>query len=104
MKMYSTKEVAKILDVNEETIRRWVREGLLKAVRNCGRGGHKFTESELERFKGIRRDRKHCYHDMYQIGDPMDIERFKQEVYEILAEFATIEAKLTSILNELERG
>lgn len=103
MKMYSVKETAEILGMNPETIRRLVREGALNAaVRNCGRGGHKFTESEIERFKSFRGERKRC---IYNVEDePSDIERFKQEVYELLAEVVTIEAKLTSILNELERG
>ena len=104
MKMYNTKEVAEILDLHPVTIRNLVREGVLKAIRNSGRGGHKFTESEIERFKSIRGERKRCNHDMYRVEEQSDIERFKQEVYEILADFATIEAKLTSILNELERG
>ena len=34
MSMYNTKEIADLLDINEETVRRWIRSGELKAERS----------------------------------------------------------------------
>jgi len=39
MDTYSVSDVALMLDVNEETVRRWIREGKLSATRKLGRGG-----------------------------------------------------------------
>lgn len=38
--MYSVSDVAEMLNVNEETIRRWIRDGKLHAKRAVGRGGN----------------------------------------------------------------
>ncbi|MBE6957559.1 MAG: helix-turn-helix domain-containing protein [Ruminococcaceae bacterium] len=38
--MYSVSDTAKMLNVNEETVRRWIRDGKLKAKRGVGRGGN----------------------------------------------------------------
>lgn len=40
MDVYSVADVSKMLNVNEETIRRWIRDGKLKAIRAVGRGGN----------------------------------------------------------------
>ena len=40
MNTYSVSVVSKMLNVNEETIRRWIRDGKLKAIRAVGRGGN----------------------------------------------------------------
>lgn len=41
--MYSVAEVAKMLDANEETVRRWIRDGKLPAERRRGRKGSAIT-------------------------------------------------------------
>ncbi len=38
--MYSVSDAAKMLNVNEETVRRWIRDGKLQAKRAVGRGGN----------------------------------------------------------------
>ena len=38
--MYSVSDAAKMLNVNEETVRRWIRGGKLQAKRAVGRGGN----------------------------------------------------------------
>ena len=40
MDAYSVADVSKMLNVNEETVRRWIRNGKLKAIRAVGRGGN----------------------------------------------------------------
>lgn len=47
---YSVEEVSKILDVNAETVRRWIRSGRLKAEQRVKRGSFTISETELRRF------------------------------------------------------
>ena len=50
MKKYSVNEVAKMLDKNPETIRRWIRNGKLEAEFNSNKEGHLVTEKMLDDF------------------------------------------------------
>lgn len=45
------KEVSEILGVHQETLRRWDREGKLKAVRIGERGHRKYPVLEIEKMK-----------------------------------------------------
>lgn len=49
-KEYNVKEVSEMLCVTEETIRRLMRSGKLKGVRNTGRGGNVIRESDVADF------------------------------------------------------
>lgn len=57
-KIYSVKEVAEIVGVNEETVRLWLRSGRLKGSIKLGRGGSEITESNLIGFKDTRYTKK----------------------------------------------
>jgi len=49
-KLYTTHEVAAYLDMNIETLRRWLREGTIKGYKLPSRaGGWRIPESELKR-------------------------------------------------------
>lgn len=43
MEIYSVNEIAHLLGLNPETVRRWVRSGKLKAIRNSRKEGNWFT-------------------------------------------------------------
>lgn len=47
---YSVKQIADMLGTNPETVRRWIREGKLKAIQVSRKSGNIITESELKRF------------------------------------------------------
>ena len=47
---FSVKEVAEKLKVTEETVRRWIRYGKLKAFRKVGRAGNVITQDQLDEF------------------------------------------------------
>jgi excisionase family DNA binding protein len=47
---YSVKEIAELLSVNEETVRRWIRDEKLDAERGSGRQGSKVTSEALNKF------------------------------------------------------
>lgn len=50
MEYYSVKEIAELLSVNEETVRRWIRHEKLVAERGSGRQGSKVTSESLNEF------------------------------------------------------
>jgi excisionase family DNA binding protein len=47
---FNVTEVANILHVNQETVRRWIREGKLKAMLKRGRGGSTISMEHLVEF------------------------------------------------------
>lgn len=53
MKSYSVADAAQMLNVNEETIRRWIRDGKLKAKRAMGRGGNTIQLQDVVTFANI---------------------------------------------------
>ena len=50
MKTFSVKQIAEMLNTNPETVRRWIRDGKMKAVQVSRKNGNIVTEAELERF------------------------------------------------------
>ena len=50
MKTYSVKQIAKMLNKNPETVRRWIREGKLQAVQVSRKGGNSVSEEALKKF------------------------------------------------------
>lgn len=50
MEFYTVKEIAHMLSVNEETVRRWIRDGRLEAERGSGRQGSKISDAALKKF------------------------------------------------------
>mgnify|MGYP002343952694 CR=1 FL=1 len=46
-KVYTVKEVAEVMDVNEETVRRWIRSGELKASQSSKKQGNVVNEYDL---------------------------------------------------------
>ena len=47
---YTVKQVAKHLQVSAVTVRRWLRDGLLRGSRLPGKAGWRIPAGELERF------------------------------------------------------
>ena len=50
MKTYSVAEIAKLLNVNKETVRRWIRSGQLKSTMKSKRDGNVIDELDLFEF------------------------------------------------------
>lgn len=53
--MLTVKDVADHLGTTEETVRVWIREGMLAALSFGGAVGYRIEPSELKRFKDSRR-------------------------------------------------
>ena len=54
MKTYSVAEIAKLLNVNKETVRRWIRSGQLKSTQKSKRDGNVIDELDLFEFVQTR--------------------------------------------------
>ena len=50
MKKYSVAEIAKLLNVHKETVRRWIRSGQLKSTKKSRRDGNVIDELDLFEF------------------------------------------------------
>ncbi|MGF7003423.1 excisionase family DNA binding protein [Lachnospiraceae bacterium PFB1-21] len=50
MDTYSVKEIADMLNTNQETVRRWIRSGKLEAIQESRKGGNVVTKSMLDAF------------------------------------------------------
>lgn len=50
MQKYTVKEIASRFDVSEETVRRWIRSGKLKASKSSKKEGNIITEEDLYNF------------------------------------------------------
>jgi excisionase family DNA binding protein len=51
-RLLTVKEVADVLRVNQETVRRWLRQGRIKGTMMGGdRGGYRISEAEVGRIR-----------------------------------------------------
>ena len=50
MEFYTVKQIANMFSVNEETVRRWIRDNKLNAERGIGRQGSKVSTEDLNIF------------------------------------------------------
>jgi len=46
----NTKEIAERLNIHVETVRRWLRSGILRGVYVGGKGGYRIRERDLNKF------------------------------------------------------
>ena len=58
MKTYSVKDIADMLGTNQETVRRWIRAGKLKAGQNSRKDGNMVREDDL--YKYLRSSSKYA--------------------------------------------
>lgn len=54
MRQYNVAETANLLNVNEETVRRWIRSGELKANKTSNKNGNVIDECDLHAFVRTR--------------------------------------------------
>lgn len=57
MNTYTVSQISEMLDTQEETVRRWIRDGKLKAVKTSNKTGNIVTEEDLNEF--LRRTPKY---------------------------------------------
>lgn len=89
---YSTKQIAKMLNVNEETVRRWIRDGKLKANSKSRKQGNKISIFDLNKF----------YDQNPKYAKRADIRIVKSEISEIAQHIKQLEIKLEHLKQELK--
>jgi excisionase family DNA binding protein len=68
MQLYRVSEVAQMLDVHPNTVRKWVREEILRPVKLPGSHYNRFTAEEIDRLRrrmGLPAD---CQVHLYRVG------------------------------------
>lgn len=75
MKTYNVKQVAELLGTSQETVRRWIRDGKLKAVQVSRKNGNVISETELDRF--IKRTPKYLPNIIAGIGAAVPLPAIK---------------------------
>lgn len=53
LKEYTVREISELLSTNEDTVRRWIREGKLKSTITSKKTGHRVSEENLEEFRKL---------------------------------------------------
>ena len=98
MKYYTVNDVSKMLSVNPETVRRWIRNGNLISVKSSNKNGNKISEIALEDF--IRDNPKYNHDsimDQKDIGynvDTMSYEELEKLVRKIVIEQLEMRGRL----------
>lgn len=65
MVTYTVKEIAEMLNTNQETVRRWIRSGKLESIQSSRKEGNMVTQSMFEKF--ISSSSKYS---KYRLGSP----------------------------------
>ena len=104
---YRTGEVAKALSVSRKTVRKWIKEGKIKAERTLG-GQYRIPESEVRRLLGKPGNRAVIYARVSASDQRTDLERQVQHLREYCAArgYMVVETltDITSGLNEKRHG
>lgn len=82
MRKYSVMEIAKLLNVNVETVRRWIRLGGLKATQTSKKMGNVINEVDL--FEFIRTSPK--YRKMMCLLEPKIDDTYSKKLNELLSD------------------
>lgn len=90
---YTVKEVARIFDVNPETVRRWIRTGRLEATIRYKKEGARIEDSALESF--VQRNPQYNKNEFYTEADErtddmklsiiQKLESYKEELEDLKA-------------------
>lgn len=99
MRCYSVKEIANLVSVNEETVRRWIRDGELKSTILSKKSGNTIKESDLHKFL----NRKPKYRVLIEVKEPKIDELYNGKLYELLDELISERNKLDNYINRIEK-
>lgn len=89
--MYTVKQVAEKLNVDEETVRRWIRNGEMNAVSTSRKGGYKISLLDLNDF----------YDSHPKYAKEVDIKCIKIEIQQTYEEIKRLAKRLDNLTQEL---
>lgn len=98
MKKYSVTEIAMLLSVNNETVRRWIRLGYLKSTFESKKKGHLIDEFDLYEFV---KDRPK-YRSMLGLDSIDHHDPYVDELEELLVHLIAERDKLNAHINKIQ--
>ena len=102
MRTYSVKEISTLLNVNEETVRRWIRTGRLKSTIKSYKNGHVISEFDLYEFVNMNRKyRRGLDLNKVTIDDPY-VKNLERLLNDLISERDVLNDRIDKIRTLLE--
>lgn len=98
MRKYNVTEIAKLLNVNEETVRRWIRFEGLKATQTAKKTGNVIDEVDL--FEFIRTKPK--YRNMMCSPEPQIDDTYSKRLNDLLSDLMAERDRLDNYINKIQ--
>lgn len=98
MRKYNVTEIAKLLNVNKETVRRWIRFEGLKATQPSRKTGN--VVDELDLFEFIRTKPK--YRKMLCLQDPQIDDTYSKKLNDLLTDLISERDRLNDRINKIQ--
>lgn len=99
MKTYSVAEIAKLLNVNKETVRRWIRSGQLKSTQKSKKDGNVIDELDLFEFVQT----KPKYRNMVGVPKLQISDTYSKELNYLLNDLIYERDKLNDEINKIQK-
>lgn len=98
MKTYSVAEIAKLLNVNKETVRRWIRSGQLKSTQKSRKNGN--VVDELDLFEFVQT--KPQYRNVVGVPELQINDTYSEELDYLLNDLIYERDKLNDEINKIQ--
>lgn len=98
MRNYNVAEIAKLLSVNEETVRRWIRSGDLKSIQVSKKNGNVINEQNLYEFI----ETKPKYRTMLDLSEFQTNNTCNEKLNELLIDLMKERDRLNNQINRIQ--
>lgn len=98
MRTYNVAEIAELLQINKETVRRWIRSGELKSTQKSRKNGS--VVDELDLFEFVQTKPKYRY--MVEVPK-LQIENTYKELNQLLNDLICERDKLNDEINRVQK-
>jgi excisionase family DNA binding protein len=98
MRKYNVTEIAKLLNVSDETVRRWIRSGALRSTKTSNKIGNAIDEQDLFEFVQT----KPKYRKMLGSPETCLDDTISEELNDLLIDLIIERDKLTNHINKIQ--
>ena len=104
MNFLTVEEIALMIDVKKETVRRWIRSGELKATKHSKKEGYKISEESL--YDYLQRTRKTKYTSKLEYTSPRSLDKnsLRQELIHLKRARTKLDDAIQAIEDLLGEG
>ena len=99
MKSFSVYQVSQMLDTNQETIRRWIRSGSLKASKSSRKGGYEIEPTTLTDF--LREHPKYVDAAFSSLKDALRLQMARGDIGDNLMDFKQLFLDSASLKDDI---